>query len=58
MKDLALAGCILGAFSDWLDGYIAKNYNLKVPIYLLLLLSLLYLPSSTEYLGWNLRSNC
>jgi hypothetical protein len=30
LKDLALAGCIFGAFSDWLDGYIAKNHNLKV----------------------------
>lgn len=30
MKDVALLGCIVGAFSDWLDGYIAKNYNQKV----------------------------
>lgn len=30
MKDIALAGCVVGAFSDWLDGYIAKNYNQKV----------------------------
>jgi cardiolipin synthase len=29
MKDLALFGCIFGAFTDWLDGYIAKNYNQK-----------------------------
>ena len=30
MKDIALVGCVVGAFSDWLDGYIAKNYNQKV----------------------------
>ena len=27
MKGMALGGCCLAAFSDWLDGYIAKNYN-------------------------------
>ena len=27
MKGLALGGCVLAAFTDWLDGYIAKNYN-------------------------------
>ena len=26
-KTVAIAGCALAAFSDWLDGYIAKNYN-------------------------------
>jgi cardiolipin synthase len=26
-KTAALAGCSIAAFSDWLDGYIAKNYN-------------------------------
>ena len=26
-KEIALYGCIFAAFSDWLDGYIAKNYN-------------------------------
>jgi len=26
-KSAALAGCAIAAFSDWLDGYIAKNYN-------------------------------
>jgi cardiolipin synthase (CMP-forming) len=30
MKEAALIGCTVGAFSDWLDGYIAKNYNQKV----------------------------
>jgi hypothetical protein len=30
MKSLALGGCIIGAISDWADGYIAKNYNQKV----------------------------
>lgn len=29
MKDTALIGCLLGSFTDWLDGYIAKNYNQK-----------------------------
>lgn len=24
---LAVAGCFIAGFSDWLDGYIAKNYN-------------------------------
>ena len=24
---IALSGCLLAGFSDWLDGYIAKNYN-------------------------------
>jgi len=27
MKEVALIGCALAGFSDWLDGYIAKNYN-------------------------------
>ena len=27
MKEAALGGCLLAGFSDWLDGYIAKNYN-------------------------------
>jgi cardiolipin synthase len=27
MKGLALGGCMLAAFTDWLDGYIAKNHN-------------------------------
>lgn len=27
MKMFALGGCVLSAFSDWLDGYIAKNYD-------------------------------
>ena len=26
-KSIALGGCAVAAFSDWLDGYIAKNYN-------------------------------
>jgi len=26
-KQVALAGCAIAAFSDWLDGYIAKNYD-------------------------------
>ena len=26
-KSVALAGCAVAGFSDWLDGYIAKNYN-------------------------------
>jgi len=26
-KNVALAGCAIAAFSDWLDGYIAKNYD-------------------------------
>ena len=26
-KTVALTGCAIAAFSDWLDGYIAKNYN-------------------------------
>ena len=25
--NFAMAGCFLAGFSDWLDGYIAKNYN-------------------------------
>lgn len=29
MQTVALGGCALAAFSDWLDGYIAKNYNQK-----------------------------
>lgn len=27
MKFWALGGCVVFGFSDWLDGYIAKNYN-------------------------------
>lgn len=27
MKGIALGGCILFGFSDWLDGYIARRYN-------------------------------
>ena len=27
MKMVSFAGCVLFGFSDWLDGYIAKNYN-------------------------------
>jgi cardiolipin synthase len=27
MKGVALTGCILAAFTDWLDGYIARNYD-------------------------------
>ena len=30
MKTLALAGCVAGGASDWLDGYISKNYNQMV----------------------------
>lgn len=30
MKEAAILGCVAGAFSDWLDGYIAKSYNQKV----------------------------
>ncbi len=29
MKVWALGGCLVFAFSDWLDGYIAKNYDQK-----------------------------
>ena len=29
MKEVALGGCLLCGFSDFLDGYIAKNYNQK-----------------------------
>jgi cardiolipin synthase len=29
MKEVALCGCFVAAFSDWLDGYIAKNYDQK-----------------------------
>mmetsp|Transcript_4031 Transcript_4031/g.6246 ORF Transcript_4031/g.6246 Transcript_4031/m.6246 type:complete len:244 (-) Transcript_4031:173-904(-) len=29
MKVVALAGCAAGAISDWADGFIAKNFNLK-----------------------------
>lgn len=35
MKTAAFVGCAVGAFSDWLDGYIAKNYNQKVAIFVL-----------------------
>lgn len=27
MKLVALGGCVVFGFTDWLDGYIAKNYN-------------------------------
>ena len=27
MKGVALAGCMLAGFTDWLDGYIARKYN-------------------------------
>lgn len=27
MKGVALAGCVLAGFTDWLDGYIARKYN-------------------------------
>lgn len=30
MKTLAMVGCVAGGASDWLDGYIARNYNQKV----------------------------
>lgn len=29
MKTAALCGCLAAGFSDWLDGYIAKNYNMS-----------------------------
>lgn len=29
LKDLTLISCLIGSLSDWLDGYIAKNYNQK-----------------------------
>jgi cardiolipin synthase len=29
MKALALGGCVLFGFSDWLDGYLAKKLNQK-----------------------------
>ena len=32
MKAVALVGCIAGGFSDWLDGYIAKNHNQMVQL--------------------------
>lgn len=28
-KEIALAGCVVAGFSDWLDGYIAKTYDMK-----------------------------
>ena len=28
-KTIALAGCMISALTDWLDGYIAKTYNMK-----------------------------
>lgn len=28
-KVFALTGCVVSVFTDWLDGYIAKNYNMK-----------------------------
>ena len=36
MKKTALFGCIIAGFSDWLDGYIAKNYDMKVNSLLLI----------------------
>ena len=30
MKEIALVGCVVAGISDWLDGYIAKNYNSEV----------------------------
>ena len=29
MKSVALIGCLIAGASDWLDGYIAKNYNMR-----------------------------
>lgn len=29
---IALSGCIVAAISDWLDGYIAKNYDMKTTL--------------------------
>jgi cardiolipin synthase len=29
MKGIALGGCIISGFSDWLDGYIARTYDQK-----------------------------
>jgi len=30
--EIALTGCILAGFSDWLDGYIAKKYHQQVTV--------------------------
>ena len=30
MKGLALTGCVLAGFSDWLDGYIARRFQAEV----------------------------
>ena len=29
MKTVALVGCLIAGVSDWLDGYIAKKYNMR-----------------------------
>jgi cardiolipin synthase len=29
MKGVALGGCVFFGFTDWLDGYVAKRYNMK-----------------------------
>ena len=29
MKELALASCVAAAFSDWLDGFIARRFDMK-----------------------------
>jgi cardiolipin synthase (CMP-forming) len=31
-KQVALAGCIAAGVSDWLDGYIAKTYNMRTTL--------------------------
>jgi hypothetical protein len=55
MKDIALIGCVFGAFSDWLDGYIAKNFNQKVCNLQLYHLSSQYnlIFVFAEHMGWN-----
>ena len=32
MKEAALVGCAVAAFTDWLDGYIARKWNQTVKI--------------------------
>ena len=32
MKGIALGGCIVFGFSDWLDGYIARTYNQRTAL--------------------------
>ena len=32
MKTVALVGCAIGGATDWLDGYIARNYNQMVSV--------------------------